>query len=632
MPPESLNTAAYPTPLGAIMLQRGLLSPQQLENALALQRSGGGRLGDILIGKGLISAYSLHRAVAHHYTVPFANLLHEPPEILLLQKEQWENYLELEVVPWKKQKDVVVLATPDITDNLRIWADNIYGCDGYSFAITTPRDIREAVAGVFAAELDEASRLQLWRDTPDKSARTTFLPEQRLGIFILLFLILLPLLFAPQPTVITALITINIFYITTIIFKLVLFLIGQKKIREEEAMEALYQEEISRLKEADLPVYTLLIPLYHEEESLPRLLEDIRRLDYPKSRLDVKLIIEEDDSATIAAAMELKPEGIFDIIPVPYSLPRTKPKACNYALRFAKGEYVTIYDAEDLPDPLQLKKAVIAFSKGSDELLCLQARLNYYNRDHNLLTRLFSIEYAAWFDYMLPALEELGIPIPLGGTSNHIALEKLRKLGEWDPYNVAEDADLGIRLAVSGGHTSVLNSRTLEEAPVILWAWMKQRTRWIKGYMQTWLVHMRKPVKLYRSMGAIPFWGFQFFVGGPCLVFLLSPLFWLLTLYWLAGGAGLGAGMLPTWILLLVVYTFIAGMLAHGIFALQVVRHRKWQDMAAAVLVFPFYWTLHSLASFRALWQLFVAPHHWEKTAHGLTPPPIAAQSQPEST
>jgi len=244
---------------------------------------------------------------------------------------------------------------------------------------------------------------------------------------------------------------------------------------------------------------------------LPIITESLRNIDYPLSKLDIKLILEDDDEETIAAAKNLNLESMFEIIRVPVSLPKTKPKACNYALNFARGELVTIYDAEDKPERDQLKKAVIAFRKAPKNTAVIQARLNYFNANENWLTRMFTLEYSLWFDFYLPALEALKIPIPLGGTSNHFKLRILKDVNAWDPYNVTEDADLGVRLTQLNYRVGVVNSTTYEEATNRFGNWIRQRSRWIKGYMQTYLVHMRHPVRLYRSLGHVGFWGSSFY-------------------------------------------------------------------------------------------------------------------------
>lgn len=237
------------------------------------------------------------------------------------------------------------------------------------------------------------------------------------------------------------------------------------------------------MQDADLPTYTVLVPLYREARVVPALLAHLASLDYPASKLEVLLLVEEDDHETLAAVQAAKPPAYFTLLTLPPGQPRTKPKALNVGLLFARGEFLVVYDAEDRPEPDQLKKAVVAFRKGSEHLTCVQAALNYYNREENSLTRLFAMEYAHWFDYLLPGLFQLGLPMPLGGTSNHFRTERLRQLGGWDPFNVTEDADLGLRMAGRGLTVAVLNSTTWEEAPHHLTAWIRQRSRWIKGYM-----------------------------------------------------------------------------------------------------------------------------------------------------
>jgi len=376
-----------------------------------------------------------------------------------------------------------------------------------------------------------------------------------------------------------------------------------------------------KIDDKDLPVYTILVPLYKETRVLQKLTNAIRSLDYPKSKLDVKLIVEEDDTDTVKAIKDLKCERFFEIIEVPFSLPRTKPKACNYAMQFAKGEYITIYDAEDIPDPLQLKKVLYTFYNDSKDIKCVQCKLNYFNREENLLSKLFAIEYSTLFDFLLFGLEALKIPIPLGGTSNHFRKSTLDKLMGWDPYNVTEDADIGIRIAQKGWRCKIIDSTTFEECPIKAGAWIRQRSRWIKGHLQTYFVHMQNPMQLYKKTGLIGFMGIQFFLGAPVLIFLLSPIMWGLFVCFVTGLLQLPPDM-PDRFYILMDYSML--MLATG-FSLQwlqaavAVRKNKWQNMGKAVMSFPFYWFLHSVASFKALWQLITNPFYWEKTSHGET-------------
>jgi len=431
----------------------------------------------------------------------------------------------------------------------------------------------------------------LFNHAPQKSAKS-------LSYWILA---IIPLFFIGENTF---LIAVNITYAIFLLFKTLIFTFGE--------INSFTQDTVS-LTDASLPIYTILVPLYKEHRSLPKLTENLRRLDYPKSKLDIKLIIEEDDDLTLETAKNLNLENCFEIIKVPPSHPRTKPKACNYALKFARGEFVTIYDAEDNPESSQLRKAVYQFR--NTDTACLQARLNYYNSNKNLLTKLFSIEYSAWFEYMLQGLEKMDFPIPLGGTSNHIRLDKLLEVGAWDPYNVTEDADLGMRLERAGYNIAMLNSETTEEAPHKLTAWIKQRTRWIKGYMQTYLVHMRHPFKLFKELGLKKFIGFQCFIGLPAVSFLTAPFFILLCCLNISGVINM---QFPNWLFNLCVVNFFSGLFIHWSFALSVyINNPSERRSILGTSVFPFYWVLHSISAFRAVYQLIKKPHFWDKTEHG---------------
>ncbi|MBN9010854.1 MAG: glycosyltransferase, partial [Rhizobiales bacterium] len=297
--------------------------------------------------------------------------------------------------------------------------------------------------------------------------------------------------------------------------------------------------------------------------------------------------------------------------------PRTKPKACNYALFFSRGEFVTIYDAEDQPEPDQLKKAVLAFRRGGERLACVQARLNYFNRSENWLTRMFTLEYSQWFDFLLPGLDRLKMPIPLGGTSNHFRLPVLRQVRAWDPFNVTEDADLGIRLAQEGYRIGVINSTTYEEANGVLPSWIKQRSRWIKGYMQTWLVHMRHPVELWRTIGPRGVFCFHFFIGAPPLLALVNPIVWAMTIgFYLLRDTSLD-WLFPEPVGTLATFNLFFANLLLVYFGIVAALKRRYLDLVPAGILQPFYWILHSIAAYKALWQLVVKPHFWEKTEHG---------------
>jgi cellulose synthase/poly-beta-1,6-N-acetylglucosamine synthase-like glycosyltransferase len=334
----------------------------------------------------------------------------------------------------------------------------------------------------------------------------------------------------------------------------------------------------------------------------------------------VIIAVESDDRETHAAVAMRKAHVPITVIPIPMHGPRTKPKALNVALPFARGTFTVIYDAEDRPEPAQLRRALQAFRAGGDDLACVQARLCIDNSADSWLTQLFTAEYAGQFDVFLPGLAALHLPLPLGGSSNHFYTAMLRAAGGWDSYNVTEDADLGMRLARLGRRTGVIDSTTYEEAPSHLGPWLRQRTRWFKGWMQTWLVHMRQPFRLFRDLGPPGFLTFQLIVGGNVLAALVHPLFMAGLIYSVASSAPMWRGDSVPVAILAGVYavTAIAGYLMSAFLGWLGLSRRGLMSTAWVLFLTPLHWLLLSLAAWRALYQLIAAPYAWEKTEHGL--------------
>lgn len=388
------------------------------------------------------------------------------------------------------------------------------------------------------------------------------------------------------------------------------------------------------LADNELPPYTVLVPLFRETSVLRQIVGALLEIRYPREKLDIKLVLEECDFEMREHCSRLRLPAHIETIVVPSFGPQTKPKALNYALSFARGELVTIFDAEDLPDPDQLRLAATTFAAAPPQLACLQAKLAFYDAGTNWLTKQFAIEYASLFGMMLPMLASLGLPLPLGGTSNHFRTSVLRRVGAWDPYNVTEDADLGLRLARWGYRTGTLDSLTLEEPNERLGSWLNQRARWLKGWMQTWLVHMREPLRLHAELGWQGFWAVQAMVGGIVVSALLHPFFLGLTIWSLASGTGFpaypdvftGIGGAAS---LTVLFLGYAVSIAVGAEGLRRQRTRHWRF---ALLTMPIYWLLISCASWLALWQFIRKPFLWNKTQHGLHRARAASRSQRSAT
>ena len=453
----------------------------------------------------------------------------------------------------------------------------------------------------------------------DFTARQTLTRAQYATLGAVAVVIGLSAVVAPITTAIALIGLATLLYTAALVYRLEAYWLALRNPRVATVTDA----EARSIPDADLPVYTVLVPAYHEPTVIGALILRLSQLEYPKDKLDIRLLLEEDDQETIAAASAARPGPQFTVVRVPHSLPRTKPKACNYGLKDARGEFLTIYDAEDRPEPLQLRRAVFAFGRVGSEVACLQAKLAYHNAEQNLLTAWFTIEYAMWFSFLLPGLVAQRGPLPLGGTSNHFRGDVLRAVGGWDPYNVTEDADLGIRLARLGYETQVLDSTTQEEANSDVINWVKQRSRWYKGYLQTWLVHIRHPMTLRRQLGWRGFIGFNLFVAGTPVLSLINPGFWILTLLWFTVHPAVILVLFPAWLYYLGLAVMVVGNFSLFYTWLVTARITGSRKLVFASLLVPLYWALMSLAGIKALVQLISAPSFWEKTVHGLDGSPV---------
>lgn len=448
-----------------------------------------------------------------------------------------------------------------------------------------------------------------------QSAIRGFLLWQKTAIYAVFLLLALGFYKNSLSTAIVLVAVLSVTYFLDVIFNLFLIIKSLKTPPEI----AISKEELQKVDEKDLPIYSILCPLYKEAAVLPQFVEAIDELDWPKEKLDVILLLEEDDKETQEVASKLSLAKYIRTLIIPHAQPKTKPKACNLGLAHAKGEYVVIFDAEDRPEPDQLKKAYFAFKKVPKEVVCLQAKLNYYNPHQNLLTKLFTAEYSLWFDVTLTGLQSINTTIPLGGTSNHFRTADLVKLQGWDPFNVTEDADLGVRLFKAGYKTAMIDSTTYEEANSKVGNWLRQRSRWIKGYMQTYLVHMRDPIGFIKTNGFHAFI-FQLVVGGKIAFMFINPFLWVATISYFAFYSLVGPtieALYPP-----VVFYMAATSLVFGNFMFMYyymigcAKRNHWQVVKYVFLV-PFYWLMVSFGATIALYQLVFKPHFWEKTIHG---------------
>ncbi|MBL8789160.1 MAG: glycosyltransferase [Rhizobiales bacterium] len=475
-----------------------------------------------------------------------------------------------------------------------------------------PTAFADAFAEVLApAVLDDAVH-GLARAHPELSACRRFTLRQHIAALYLALALVVALRFADGTRIVLTLAILAAFFFGMMVSIRILALASGRTHT---------YARVPRLAVADLPVYTVLVPLFRETAVLAQLITGLRALRYPPERLDIKLILEEEDMAMRHAVAALPLEPHFEIITVPAGRPQTKPRALNYALAFARGELLTIYDSEDIPEPGQLIHAASIFARRGHRLACLQAVLTFYNPDENWLTRQFTAEYAALFNVILPWLAAAGLPLPLGGTSNHFRTEALLAVGAWDPYNVTEDADLGYRFTRMGYDTDAFGSKTYEEANTRFWNWLRQRQRWLKGFLHTWLVLMRTPRLLWRQVGTIRFLVIQCMSLGVFATALLYP-FLFIHAFWLFASSNMLERLKePVHAAMIAFYacSFLAGYGASMACASRGLKRLGYFNWHGTVAAMPIYWLLMTPAAWLALRDFIVRPHHWHKTEHGIS-------------
>ena len=619
----SAEVAASPFRLGEWLVMQGWLNPLQLDQALALQARTRSRLGTILTHCFDLAPHKLAQALASQQGIPSLTEHDLARMGDLLSPQHLDAYLRHQLLPISLNEQTGILRVAAVEASLagegwlrRTWPRMVR----VEWHLCSWRDLRRVINQHLGNAASAHAANRLWRIDPRLSAKQTLLAAQKYrGLFwaasgsVLLWSLPNQMLWGFWGLL-------ELVILAGLLFRLWLVVRGINHHPVLTRLPGWRQKAWRAIPQEDLPIYSVLVPLYQETRMIPHLLARLEALDYPRDKLDIKILIEEDDDATWQAVKAARPEGCVDIIAVPPGEPRTKPKACNYALPYLRGSLVTIYDAEDAPERDQLRMSAWAFAQLPAEVACLQASLNFYNMQQSLLTQWFTLEYALWFGPLLRGLERGQFPIPLGGTSNHIRRFALEQVGGWDAYNVTEDADLGMRLQRYGLRTLLLPSITWEEATAFFDPWLKQRTRWIKGYMQTWCVHMRTPWAEVKALGWRSALGFHLFIGAPCLIHLNVPLLLAVTAITFCW-----PHLAPFWADELGFATLLLGMALHGVVGFLLLarlpsppkQHFPAKRLFFAAFIFPLYWFLHSLAALRAGWQLVRKPHHWDKSPHG---------------
>ena len=583
--------------LGVTLLREGLISPHALVQALALQKRHHGRLADILLSRQFIDETLLYRSHAKHWKVRLLDPLVTPPDPRLIDRLGAALCLREGLLPLRRAGRITVVATahpeefskhhPMLTEKLGAIASKIEA------ALLKARG-----ASLIHLAQNRVARSESCRDW----GRNGF----ALPLFLMASVLMLALWLSPGAVA------------TGLAAWTVMTLLLVTGLRAAAIVTALHRppDRGEPPTIARLPTVSVMVALFNEGNIAPRLIARLSRLDYPRDLLDILLVVEETDSVTRDALHRQNLPPWMRIVVVPDGPLKTKPRALNFALDMCRGSIIGVYDAEDAPEPAQIRKVVDRFYQRGADVACLQGVLDFYNPRTNWLSRCFTMEYAAWFRIILPGMQRLGLALPLGGTTLFFRRAVLEELGAWDAHNVTEDADLGIRLARHGYRTELLETVTEEEANCRALPWVKQRSRWLKGYMMTYAVHMRQPGLLWRQLGPRQFAGFQVLFLCTLSQFLLAPVLWS---FWLLP-LGLPhplASALPDGLMFAMLVLFLATEVTNLAATYLAMRRTPHRMSPLWILTLHFYFPLGALASYKAAWEMVTRPFYWDKTSHG---------------
>lgn len=596
--------------LGQLLIRSNAISSDRLMRALVLQQHQRARLGHILVSEGWASNHKVLAALSAQYDLPVVSLNGRSFNRRLLGRKPAAFWLEHTAIPWLHLGKGVVIAIAHPEERAHL--QELLGASfpHLSFVLAPEAEIRQALAQHFYADLASVASAR----PPNRlSCRSLMTPNLRTAICLLLITLILCAILSPGPTL---MVLTGLALISSALF-MSLRLIGLathlQRHRKKPKTTAIQKRGLHRL-----PRISVLIPMYQEADISRDLLRRLGKLSYPRTLLEVFLVLEDSDHMTKAAVAKAELPHWIDVIEVPSQGPlKTKPRAMNYALDFCRGDLIGVWDAEDAPEGDQLEKVARAFAAAPPHVACFQGVLDYYNPDANWLARCFTLEYSGWFRIVMPALEKLGLILPLGGTTMFIRRSVLQQIGGWDAHNVTEDADLGVRLARAGYETRMLPSTTFEEANCRPWPWIKQRSRWLKGFMLTYMVHMRHPRHTLRDLGWRKFIGLQVFFLGTIGQFALAPALWTYWAWWIGSphpAADLVSATALTWIIGFMI-TCEALSISLGVAASLACKRPRLAIWAFSLL---FYYPLGTVAVLKSFYELIQRPFYWDKTQHGL--------------
>lgn len=606
--------------LGQILLEDGAVDPRNLLKAIVMRQRQSARLGEILLSQGWVQEDALIRALSRQWRASSIDLAALPPDPRLIDAVGASLCLAEGIVPWRRVGGVTFVATarPDLFDALRDRLPADFGT--VRMLLCSETTAREAILKRRRTALIRQAEMRV---PAQESCRTR--NERRFGRIAVGVIGLAALGALLAPVMVLAALT--LWAVLTLVASMALKLLSFQAILRQHRQD----RDLARATAAGLavrpemtgplPVISVMVPMFAEADIADRLIGRLSRLDYPRELMDVLIVVEDTDRITCEALEDAKLPRWMRVVKVPDGPIRTKPRALNYALNFCRGTIIGVWDAEDRPEPDQLHKVARGFHFAAPDVACLQGVLDYYNPRTNWLARAFTIEYASWFRGTLAGAAALDLVVPLGGTTLFFRRDLLEQVGAWDAWNVTEDADLGVRLTRRGYRTRMLDTVTHEEANCRLIPWVKQRSRWLKGFMMTWGVHMRDPVGLWRDLGPRRFIGLQVQLAASVSQYLLAPVLW--SIWLLSLGlphplrdmlqGQLGGNAIP------VLFTlFLASELLNWAIAAWAVRDRDHRHLLAFVPTMHLYFPLGCLAAWKAIYEVVAKPFYWDKTQHGL--------------
>ena len=606
-PVQPISEAPRPA-LGQVLLQEGRITSEALRRALDAQRRQNAPLGEILIAQDAITERDLLHSLALSYGTKVVDFNKYPPDSRLFGMVRNTDCLAFDFIPWRMLGEtlIVALARPGRIDEVRrkLPPDQ---ADAH-FVLAPRSELHGQIERHLGAGLAELAEC---RTDAALSCRGWSVPWILMWSCLLVAGLVTWAILAPQSLLLGCFLTAVAALTVNTMLKLTCAIIALSRRNRPP-------DSVPPPDQITLPKISVLVPLFRERDVAGALVQRLARISYPRELLEIVLVCESGDEVTREAVMSGGLPPWMRVIQVPPGTVQTKPRALNYALDFTTGTIVGVYDAEDAPDPDQLIKVAQKFASGGSRLACVQGQLSYYNQATNWMSRCFFFEYAGWFRVMLPGLQALGFAIPLGGTTLFFRRDALLKLGAWDAHNVTEDADLGIRLARRGYRCEILHTVTHEEANSRIWPWIKQRSRWLKGYTVTWLVHMRRPWQLWRDLGPWQFLGFQILFLATLTAFFTAPFLW-----WAAASIALGIphpslGLLPdqAW-LALTGFFILAEVTTLSVFVIATRKLDPRPHVLWAVTL-PFYFAFGTIAAYKGLIEILFRPFHWEKTEHGM--------------